>query len=262
VKLLIMSDLHFEFHRDGGRAFCERYLDFNDYDVAVVAGDLCSFEGIGTSVRRLSQSLKNNVLLVSGNHECYGSSVKGALSRLRASCETTIDEDRDYDVDEKMPAAVHVLENETCRIGSLGPDGQRFVGCTLWFPHDIEGKRIEWTMNDFNLILGLSAQVGELHRRSKEWLWDTLTRDDVLVTHHLPSWKSVHPKYAKSNLNHFFVGDIEALIWRNQPKLVIHGHTHESCDYRIGDTRVICNPYGYQGREVNPNFVERMVVEI
>jgi Icc-related predicted phosphoesterase len=242
MKLLVMSDLHFEFHRDGGRAFCERYRDFDGYDVAVIAGDLCDFKSLERSWDLVDEAFKQTVS-VCGNHELYGAS----LAEFR--------DESDYLFE--FGHMNWLLERGYRAIGD-----QRFIGCTLWFPHDETGRRLEWTMNDFELIRGLSGEVDRLHRQSKEWLWDTLTRDDVLVTHHLPSWKSVHPKYAGSNLNRFFVGDIEELIRRRQPKLVVHGHTHESFDYRIGDTRVVCNPLGYVGREVNPNFVERMVVEV
>ena len=36
------------------------------------------------------------------------------------------------------------------------------------------------------------------------------------------------------------------LIEERQPALWVHGHTHDSCDYRVGNTRVICNPRGYE----------------
>jgi Icc-related predicted phosphoesterase len=32
-----------------------------------------------------------------------------------------------------------------------------------------------------------------------------------------------------------------------RPALWLHGHTHGSCDYKLGDTRVVCNPMGYPG---------------
>lgn len=245
MRLLIMSDLHFEFHRDGGEAFCERYRDFDGYDVAVIAGDLCDFKSIPRSVRLVSQAFRMAQLVV-GNHECYAASVREAFD--------AIDEATEH-------GNVCVTENGEASY-PIGGHTQRILGATLWFPHDDAGRRLEWTMNDFGLIRGLSQEVDKLHRRSREYLWDTLTKDDVLVTHHLPSWRSVHPKYAGSNLNRFFVGDIENLIASRQPKLVIHGHTHESADYRIGATRVVCNPYGYKDHEANPRFVERKVVEI
>ena len=46
------------------------------------------------------------------------------------------------------------------------------------------------------------------------------------------------------------------------PRLWIHGHTHGSKDYMLGDTRVICNPGGYPHRWENPNFIPRLIVEV
>ncbi len=253
MKLLILSDCHFEHMRDGGAAFCQRYDSFTDYDVAVIAGDLCDFKSIARSVRLVSRAFRDNVILVGGNHECYGSSVDEAQEQLENSCASTNE-------GEATTAAVHFLERSAVTIGLTG--GQRFVGATLWFPMDHEAMKLTWTMNDFRLIDNLAQVVNRIHERTKEYVWDTLTKDDVLVTHHLPSWRSVHPKYAGSNINRFFVGDIESLIRDRQPKLIAHGHTHESCDHMIGETRVICNPLGYWDHEVNPNFVERLVVEV
>jgi hypothetical protein len=34
-----------------------------------------------------------------------------------------------------------------------------------------------------------------------------------------------------------------------QIKLWTHGHTHETFDYVVGETRVVCNPRGYIGYE-------------
>ena len=43
-------------------------------------------------------------------------------------------------------------------------------------------------------------------------------------------------------------------ILEHQPRLWIHGHTHESFDYEIGKTRVVCNPRGYASTEENKEF--------
>ena len=44
--------------------------------------------------------------------------------------------------------------------------------------------------------------------------------------------------------------------------LWIHGHTHESFDYEIGKTRVICNPRGYAPIEINKEFKPDFNVEV
>ena len=35
--------------------------------------------------------------------------------------------------------------------------------------------------------------------------------------------------------------------------LWLHGHTHDSFDYRINGTRVVCNPRGYARNGINEN---------
>ena len=57
-----------------------------------------------------------------------------------------------------------------------------------------------------------------------------------------------------------FVSDLEDLILATHPTLWVHGHVHNSCDYRVGATRVLCNPHGY-GSE-NPTFDGALVVEV
>ena len=45
-----------------------------------------------------------------------------------------------------------------------------------------------------------------------------------------------------------------------QPALWVHGHVHNSSDYRAGSTCIVCNPHGY-GSE-NPDFDGALVVEV
>ena len=53
---------------------------------------------------------------------------------------------------------------------------------------------------------------------------------------------------------------MSATIDAYQPQLWVHGHVHNSCDYKVGDaTRIVCNPHGY-GDE-NPRFDGSLVVE-
>ena len=47
-------------------------------------------------------------------------------------------------------------------------------------------------------------------------------------------------------MNAFFVCDLAAHVrTRRDPKLWIHGHSHDRCDYLLGKTRVVGNPLGY-----------------
>ena len=42
----------------------------------------------------------------------------------------------------------------------------------------------------------------------------------------------------------------------------IHGHTHDSVDYEIGATRVVCNPFGYKNKKTNHEFDPKKIVTV
>lgn len=102
------------------------------------------------------------------------------------------------------------------------------------------------------------------HERSREWLKGGFGKPfdgpTVVVTHHGPHPNSVHWRWKGSALNPAFSSDLTGLFWLGKPALWVHGHTHDSFDYRVGDTRVVCNPKGYHSE--NPLFDPALVVEV
>ena len=65
-------------------------------------------------------------------------------------------------------------------------------------------------------------------------------------------------------MNACFVSDAEHLIDGRRARLWIHGHTHDSFDYSVNGTRVLCNPRGYakNGMNENPAFDANLSVEV
>jgi hypothetical protein len=64
-----------------------------------------------------------------------------------------------------------------------------------------------------------------------------------------------------------FCSDLSELVEGSGAALWVHGHTHASCDYVAGQTRVVCNPKGYGpvktgGEYENPEFDAGLIVEI
>lgn len=240
MKIKILSDLHFEFYRDKGKNFIDS-LD-NEVDVCILAGDICHASNM---VETLDQFCKKypNVIYVTGNHEYYLSSKE--------------------DVDEAILKAknqnknLSVLQRESVTI-----DGQRFIGATLWFHYDKNAEKRSYWLNDFRVIKDFRKWIGDENHSDKEHLRRNITEDDIVVTHHLPTYRSVHPKYAGNPFNCFFVCDIEKTILEKKPKLWVHGHTHCSMDYMIDKTRIVCNPFGYVEREENPKFNPSLILTI
>lgn len=246
MQALLVSDLHFEFHRDKGRSLVN---SLPDADILLCPGDLCDAAGLCDALLLLLGKWQH-VVYTFGNHEFYGSGIPEVRRNVQ-------------DLAERLPSLgswlgqLHLLDNSTCEI-----EGRRFVGTTLWF-RKMEGLSLdESSLNDFYQIKRAHQEIYEENAKSEKFLRDTISENDLVLTHHLPSYASVHPRYLGSSLNRFFVCDVEELILERQPKMWVHGHTHDSCDYNLGKTRVLCNPFGYQQYDLNMKFNEHLIVEI
>jgi predicted phosphodiesterase len=253
MKLHILSDLHLSL---GALAIPE-----NEADVVILAGDIARpREAVGWAL-----GFAKPVLYVPGNHEFYGGSIAGTVDVLKQLCAGT---------------SIRVLDNDEAII-----DGVRFLGTTLWTDFMLFGdgekraaaigKALSF-MRDFKRIHvgeepealftpAHSAAMFDVHAR---WLDGKLAEPfagpTVVITHHAPSPKSIHPRFEDSLLNACFVSDVERLIDGSRARLWIHGHTHDSFDYVLNGTRVVCNPRGYakDGISENPRFDANFLVEI
>jgi predicted phosphodiesterase len=243
VIVQLLSDLHFEFHADAGRSFVAS-LDPAGVDVLVLAGDIAVGPGIVDALSAFAaRYAASTVLYVHGNHEYYGSTREDVTRITRRA----VRENRNV---EWLDGDVVVVE------------GVRFVGTTLWFPKPALVERLKGAMADFSEIRDFETWVYQENTRARRFLAAEVRHGDVVVTHHLPSWRSVSPRYTSHPLNPFFLCDMEDEILERRPALWLHGHTHDSVDATLGSTRILCNPFGYAGFETNPDFKDRLVVEI
>jgi predicted phosphodiesterase len=207
-------------------------------DVVVLAGDIAEgADGVAWAAERWPD---RPVIYVIGNHECYHGDVDAVEAACREAAEGT---------------SVHLLERDSAEI-----DGVRFLGTTLWTDFELLGRdagilarhAVVRDMPDFNVItyegetFTPDASV-ELHQRARAWLEHELAKEyegpTVVVTHHVPHPRSEH--YNEGPRAPAFISDLSDLIVWGRPDVWIHGHTHVSCDYRKGDTRIIANCSGY-----------------
>ena len=241
MKIQVMSDIHLEFFPNDTavKDFADT-LNADEADVVVIAGDLGVLRQSGRIATFLGR-LKKPVLWVPGNHEYYRSSIAGEQDFLSSISKT-------------LPN-ITVLNRSSVEI-----DGVKFVGATLWFAETQEALSRQFYLSDFQTISD-APSIFNHGRDDLQFLRDNITEDCVVITHHLPSDRSIGERYRRSLINCYFVNwDAEHLpVW---PKLWIHGHTHLSTDYMLGDTRIICNPLGYWGRrDLNPEFDKKLIVE-
>jgi len=179
-----------------------------------------------------------------GNHEFYHSTRRAILSILQK-------------IQVECPN-LHVLENSSVTI-----DGQRFLGNTLWFRDVPDSVPKRGRLNDFHIINGgFTDWFPELNESSIEFLRRNVQSDDIVVTHHVPTPKGSLKKWEATGLQCFFICDVENIIQKAQPAVWAYGHTHDSHDFNIGKTRLICNPFGYLLREENSGFDWEKIIEV
>jgi Icc-related predicted phosphoesterase len=260
MKLRIVSDLHSEFWNPNGPKKMESKINTvlpphqdDAQSVLVMAGDCGSLSRL-THYKWLLDVLSprfHAIIWVPGNHEWYGGDWVQGQTVFR----------------ELLEEYPNVLYNYVNTI-----EGINILATTLWTDFNRENpvtmEAARNSMPDYRWITNgnrnLTPQDTLLeHKRSKATVERLLgdTYVDVVVTHHAPSLKSISPGFHGDILNGAFVSDLSEIILEFQPKLWIHGHVHTKFDYRIGETRILCNPYGYEGHE-RPLFDPFLFVDI
>jgi Icc-related predicted phosphoesterase len=272
MRINLMSDLHLEFAD----------LTLPGGDVLILSGDVCEAKRIKREIYNKDMVLLEHergdqrpdrffrfleeecskyatVIYVMGNHEHYGFQYQKTYDHIK----------------NQLPSNVHLLENETYDLEDV-----TFVGGTLWTDMNkgdaLTRYHLSNYMNDYKQVTMFNEAKAAYHRLTPEkteadhhktrmFIRETVEgktdRKFVVVTHHAPSKASVKPRYQGDHLtNGGYSSDLSEFILDNpQIKVWTHGHTHDTFDYMIGSTRILCNPRGYKyyeerAEEFDPAF--------
>lgn len=249
------SDLHLEAFSNDSAVLAEKFIERDDRDsesILVLAGDISSHPPQLVEFITHLRCRFYAVQYVPGNHEYYR---------------------HDYDTwNEEMNIKLNNIEGVTAATDGVtldeyydeaGNDLVRFISCTLWGDggkSQFERAMVGHYLNDFRLI-GFKGQQDEqrnfrvsdmmdihsVHLLGIEgFLKQKFKGKTIVVTHHLPSYSLCHPRFG-GDANGGFASDSEHLIVMHTPDVWIHGHTHDTIDTKIGETRILCNPRGYRG---------------
>lgn len=242
MKLHLLNDIHLKHARCAPAPV--------QADALVLAGDIADGgdPALVLELARLYREAGLPVLYVPGNHEYYGTRMHVALLKMWRAF---------------RKAGVELLHDRYVDI-----EGVRFFGATLWTDYLLLGPEkladsvglARHFMADHTWIFvadpkyprGVRAfdplDAKKLHERSLRRMraaFDGFDGKRVVVSHHGPSPRSIHPKYAGHGANPAFVSNLEPLMQELAVDLWMHGHVHNSFDYRVGATRVVANPRGY-----------------
>ncbi len=275
MKIAVMSDLHLEFDAAaadgrGTRSSAVHSLDFYlkppppKADILILAGDIHSGS---LAVDWAREHFAVPTILICGNHEPYGREIFRTISFNRQKA--------------RADGKIVFLERAKWEYAAANGDRARFIGTTLWTDFRLYGtpeasmRAARERLEDFKLIKierGYSlrqldpSDTARLHKSSVSFLRKELAESfegaTVVITHHAPSPKSIDARFQGDELNPAFATNLDWMIEEYQPALWIHGHMHDSVDYTIGRTRIVCNPRGYFPDQLNPRFDPGFVVEI
>lgn len=264
MRIQLVSDLHLEFAdiliKNAGNT-----------DVLILSGDIMVASKVHRPESeygiRFRDFLKRcsfqfpHVVYVMGNHEFYDSGkFFDSVDDMRAAC--------------AVHNNIYLLERDSKQI-----DDVLFVGGTLWTDMNkfdpLTLHVVRDMMNDYRAIrndkMGYiplkPADTVERHRMTRDYIKLIAEQNKdkrmVVVGHHSPSYQSCHEMYKSDyHMNGAYHSDLTEIMLDNpQIKLWTHGHTHHPFDYMVGETRVVCNPRGYDGYE-NTGWDPMKVIEV
>lgn len=256
MNILYFSDLHLEFGK-----LKYKKENFEKIDLIIAAGDI----GVGLGgVHGLTKMIPSTipVLYVSGNHEYYNKEITLTDERLLEFCQKTPN--------------IKFLQNSSFEF--INKDKiYKFIGGTLWTDFNLNGEHNSWfamqkaknVMNDYRCIryknnLLTPGLTKNLHEETLRFilleLQNTEKYDKIfIITHHTPSIQSC---YIRNELTPAYGSNLEYLMRDYKIDYWIHGHVHNTNDYKIYNTQILSNPRGYVNYETNPEFDPYKVITL
>lgn len=264
MNIQLKSDLHWEHEVHQTRAIVSAEKDSAyvspEADVLVLAGDMIN--ATESHIDYLSYKFKDvkiPILYVPGNHEYWHQNYTDARNLLKKKL---------------FCSNIKLLDPHSIIIKDKDEEEVLFVGATVWTNLSNPMKAmIAQRTRDFQNIKGISVDSWT-NKNIEEiaYIEKILNYEDfhymkkVVITHYLPSYRSVPSRFLRDDANCIFVAtDMERVIHECQPDLMLHGHTHDSNDYLIGKTRVVSNPKGrwfsdFNG--LNPTYNNEFIITI
>lgn len=256
MKMGVLSDLHLE--------GSNMELDNPGWDCLIIPGDLSADLDL-VEYFFAYKAPDIPIVYVMGNHEYEGRSLAGTKKIMKQILSS-------------FPN-VHLLDNESVII-----NGVKFIGSTLWSNFELDGidnksQNMNWARTnvvDFSAISYDDAgyrrkltpeQMVKMNEQAQKFLEFELKHnpfdgEKVVVTHFAPHPHSVAQEH-RHKMCAYWVNNMEHLMGFS--RYWFHGHTHNSFNYEVEGTQVICNARGFSrlfNISSNTEFDKAMSLEV
>lgn len=257
--LRIASDLHLEaFYGKSAEELVHLFLQPDKRDgesILMLAGDISSSKDQLCLFLEACGERFSKIYYIPGNHEYY----KHDLLEYPKELHARLCDELKYG---GLEFSFHDVGYE--ELENVGGQSVRFIFNTLWAdggPSLADRGTVGFYLNDFRLVkIGQTffnvPKMVELHDKAKAEI-ERLLRipfegKTVVMSHHLPSRRLVSPRFwpkdGSDGANGGFASNCDNMLAQDWgPDFWIHGHTHDTIDTVMWNTRVLCNPCGYRG---------------
>lgn len=253
MKIQYASDLHLEFAENAS------YLKHNPLEVAgdilILAGDI-GYLGDQNYNRHpfwdwASENYKQ-VIVAMGNHEFYkffdiSTLDDGHVQHIR------------HNVDAYYNRVISIEDTD-------------IIVSTLWseIPRE-EAAFTERVISDFRRILYggdllTFADFNREHRKCLDFIKSAVATSDarhkIVVSHHVPSFRMLCPKFKDSKANGAFIVELEDYIKESGIDFWIYGHSHYNVNVRIKGHSMCINQLGYVFNNEHLSFRNDVFIEV
>lgn len=253
MKIQYASDLHLEFTENAS------YIKHNPLkvvgDILILAGDIGYLGDQNFSRHPFWDWASDNysqVIVAMGNHEFYKFFDISSL-------------ENGY----KLP----IRHNVTAYYNTIVPIGNTdIIVSTLWSHIPLkEAAFTEQVISDFHRILYKGdllsfANFNQEHIRCLDFIKTAISESNaahkIVVSHHVPSFKMLCPKFKGSKVNGAFIVELEDFIKTSGINYWIYGHSHYNMDVQIGNTLCVSNQLGYVFHDEHQSFRKDASFEI
>lgn len=237
LSIFCISDLHLEFYKSNKNLYKTIEKKLPLADLLILAGDIGypdkHYRQHYVNLLKTFKTIYHHVIVVPRNHEYYATekyNIQDQLDKLSDICRET---------------NVILLNNNSVIINNV-----KIIGTTLWSQIDKYGFD---GINDKGKVFKTIDDYNNEHIKCFDWLKNELDtdatnneiKDQIIITHHLPSSKLVHARFKNSPINTAFCTDILDKLNLTKARYWFTGHTHEYSSMVHNNTKFVVNPLGY-----------------